>query len=166
MLKIKLPPADSVNISGFRPDYGDHCHREGKTAVDISVLHFAQQLMQACVMGIPQRQNEFTMEIAAEGKTYCATFKFKPGTWFKISEALRQGKHMTWHIQPGREEQSYNGERFRVIAVTRVNTATEGYTVGGDFRIMAHGHSVTLSALAQAWDKMKQDPVHVELETA
>ena len=138
-----------TNLNNFRPDFGMHCKETNKTSIKVSAMYFGEQLLDAIVNKIPQRANEFTMDVDG----MCGTFQISDEIREKICEALSQGKNMTWQLRTKAPVTSGVGEKFRPVFVKDVRILDEGQGVGGNFLFMnpMAGISVKIKDLAKSF---------------
>lgn len=147
-------------LSQFRPDFGMHCKETNKTSLKVSAMYFGEQLLDAIVNKIPQRANEFTMDVDG----MCGTFQISDEIREKICEALSQGKNMSWQLRTRGQVTARNGEKFRPVFVKDVRILDDGQGAGSNFLFMnpMKGISVKMKDLAKSFAGENLQPMTQE----
>ena len=150
-----------INLNDFRPDFGMHCKETNKTSLKMSAMHFGGELLNAIVNKIPQRANEFTMDVDG----MCGTFQISDEVREKICKALSQGKNMTWQLRTKAPvTSSTSGEKFRPVFVKDVRILDDGQGAGGNFLFMnpMKGISLKMKDLAKSFAGENLQPMTKE----
>jgi len=150
--------------SGFQPDFGQKCHKVGKTRYEMNMHRWMQELSISGILQIPHRTGEFTMTLGygEPVREYCATWGISAAQRSEIADLMRQG-HCGFYIdfEAGAETVS-RYEVIRPLHITQITPSRETYTAKGDFTVITTQGSITLTALADGFEH----PRSVELETA
>ena len=147
--------------AGFHPDFGEVCHKVGKTRYEMNMQRWMYEIMSTGVNKIPHRPGEFTMTLGygEPVKEYCVTWGITDQQKSEIADLMRKG-HCGFYIDFEIGEPTVTQyETIRILHITRITPSKETYTVGGKFGIYSLEGNTTLERLADAWDNPIQVPV-------
>lgn len=148
-------------LAGFQPDFGNVCHKVGKTRYEMNMQRWMQELLSSGINKIPHRPGEYTMTVGYGNpvKEYCATWGITDQQKSQIADLMRKG-HCGFYIDFEIGEPTVTQyETIRILHITSITPSKETYTVGGKFMVHTLQGGTTLERLADGWENPKLVPV-------